>query len=51
MSWQPAPESLTQLATCLKNSLSGFDKTAQKQAELVRCFPFPGTPLPSTEET
>ncbi|PON23200.1 hypothetical protein TGAM01_v207973 [Trichoderma gamsii] len=33
MSWQPAPESLSQLAACLKDSLSGFDKTAQKQAE------------------
>ena len=36
MSWQPAPESLQQLAACLKDSLSGFDKTAQKQADLVR---------------
>lgn len=35
MSWQPAPESLSQLAACLKDSLSGFDKTAQKQAEQV----------------
>ena len=34
-SWQPAPESLQQLAACLKDSLSGFDKNAQKQAELV----------------
>lgn len=34
-SWQPAPESLGQLAACLKDSLSGFDKNAQKQAELV----------------
>ncbi|XP_044716345.1 importin subunit beta-2 [Hirsutella rhossiliensis] len=33
MSWQPAPESLRQLAACLKDSLSGFDKNAQKQAE------------------
>ncbi|KAM6476330.1 armadillo-type protein [Trichoderma sp. SZMC 28011] len=33
MSWQPAPESLSQLAACLKDSLSGFDKAAQKQAE------------------
>jgi len=35
-SWQPAPESLQTLAACLKDSLSGFDKTAQKQAETVR---------------
>ncbi|PMB68051.1 Transportin-1 [Beauveria bassiana] len=35
MSWQPAPESLRQLAACLKDSLSGFDKNAQKQAELM----------------
>ncbi|KAF4508781.1 hypothetical protein G6O67_005120 [Ophiocordyceps sinensis] len=33
MSWQPAPESLRQLASCLKDSLSGFDKNAQKQSE------------------
>ncbi|KJZ75617.1 hypothetical protein HIM_05080 [Hirsutella minnesotensis 3608] len=33
MAWQPAPESLRQLASCLKDSLSGFDKNAQKQAE------------------
>ncbi|KAK7966073.1 uncharacterized protein PG986_000350 [Apiospora aurea] len=32
--WQPSPESLSQLAACLKDSLSGFDKAAQKQAEL-----------------
>ncbi|TDZ54606.1 Importin subunit beta-2 [Colletotrichum trifolii] len=35
MAWQPAPESLSQLASCLKDSLSGFDKNAQKQAELM----------------
>ncbi|EGR46444.1 uncharacterized protein TRIREDRAFT_80398 [Trichoderma reesei QM6a] len=35
MAWQPNPESLNQLAACLKDSLSGFDKTAQKQAELM----------------
>lgn len=35
MAWQPATESLTQLAACLKDSLSGFDKAAQKQAELM----------------
>ncbi|KAI8627691.1 armadillo-type protein [Xylariaceae sp. FL1651] len=35
MEWQPVPESLGQLAACLKDSLSGFDKAAQKQAELM----------------
>jgi transportin-1 len=35
MDWQPNPESLRTLAGCLKNSLSGFDKTAQKQAEIL----------------
>lgn len=38
MSWQPAPESLQQLASCLKDSLSGFDKNAQKQADQVSCL-------------
>jgi hypothetical protein len=33
--WQPNPDSLQTLAACLKDSLSGFNKTAQKQAELV----------------
>ncbi|KAI5458433.1 armadillo-type protein [Mariannaea sp. PMI_226] len=33
MAWQPNPESLQQLAACLKDSLSGFDKNAQKQAD------------------
>lgn len=35
MAWQPSPESLQTLAVYLKDSLSGFDKTAQKKAELV----------------
>ncbi|RYP66105.1 hypothetical protein DL770_008875 [Monosporascus sp. CRB-9-2] len=35
MAWQPNPESLSQLAACLKDSLSGFNKAAQKQAELM----------------
>jgi hypothetical protein len=39
-SWEPSPDSLQQLAACLKDSLSGFNKTAQKQADLVRlCSP------------
>lgn len=37
MSWQPNQESLGTLATCLRDSLSGFNKTAQKQAEIVSC--------------
>ncbi|KAK6197834.1 hypothetical protein LQW54_010540 [Pestalotiopsis sp. IQ-011] len=35
MAWQPSPESLSQLAACLKDSLSGFNKAAQKQAEIM----------------
>ncbi|KAI0115509.1 armadillo-type protein [Nemania sp. FL0031] len=35
MDWQPVPESLSQLAACLKDSLSGFNKAAQKQAETM----------------
>ncbi|KAK1770568.1 importin subunit beta-2 [Phialemonium atrogriseum] len=33
MAWQPNEESLRTLAACLKDSLSGFDKAVQKQAE------------------
>ncbi|KAL7625534.1 hypothetical protein AAE478_004754 [Parahypoxylon ruwenzoriense] len=35
MAWQPSPESLSTLAACLKDSLSGFDVAAQKQAEIM----------------
>ncbi|KID83732.1 Armadillo-like helical [Metarhizium guizhouense ARSEF 977] len=35
MSWQPSQDSLRQLAACLRDSLSGFDKSAQKQAEVM----------------
>ncbi|KAK7698985.1 hypothetical protein SLS64_012040 [Diaporthe eres] len=35
MAWQPSPESLQTLAVYLKDSLSGFDKAAQKKAELM----------------
>lgn len=35
MAWQPASESLRQLAACLKDSLSSFDKQAQQQADLM----------------
>lgn len=35
MAWQPTPESLNQLAGCLKDSLSGWDQAAQKQAMVV----------------
>ncbi|PKS11663.1 hypothetical protein jhhlp_001814 [Lomentospora prolificans] len=33
--WQPNPESLGQLCGYLRDSLSGYDKTAQKQAEMM----------------
>ncbi|KAJ4302098.1 hypothetical protein N0V88_002234 [Collariella sp. IMI 366227] len=33
MAWQPNQESLQTLAVCLKDSLSGFNQAAQKQAE------------------
>ncbi|KAK3939587.1 importin subunit beta-2 [Diplogelasinospora grovesii] len=35
MEWQPSQESLRTLAACLKDSLSGFNKTAQKNAEAM----------------
>ncbi|KAI1813544.1 armadillo-type protein [Poronia punctata] len=35
MSWQPVPESLSQLALCLRDSLSGINKAAQKDAETM----------------
>lgn len=35
MAWQPQAEPLNQLAQCLRDSLSGHDPTAQKNAELV----------------
>lgn len=35
MAWQPQEEPLRQLSGCLKDSLSGHNKNAQKQAELV----------------
>lgn len=34
-SWQPQEEPLRQLSSCLKDSLSGHNKNAQKQAETV----------------
>lgn len=33
--FQPDAQGLKQLADCLKSSLSGHDRTKQKQAELV----------------
>jgi hypothetical protein len=45
MAWQPEEEPLRQLSSCLKDSLSGQNKTAQKQAEIVSGFcqdPFVG---------
>ncbi|AEO63232.1 uncharacterized protein THITE_2108187 [Thermothielavioides terrestris NRRL 8126] len=35
MDWRPNEESLRTLAACLKDSLSGFNKAAQKQAEIM----------------
>ena len=35
MAWQPEQDALRQLSGCLKDSLSGHDKNAQKQAEIV----------------
>jgi hypothetical protein len=35
MAWQPEEEPLRQLSSCLKDSLSGHNKSAQKQAEMV----------------
>lgn len=36
MAWQPQQESLQQLAYSLRDSLSGYDRARQKQAEAVR---------------
>ena len=36
MAWQPQQESLQQLAYSLRDSLSGYDRPRQKQAEEVR---------------
>ena len=35
MAWQPQQESLQQLAYSLRDSLSGYDRARQKQAEEV----------------
>ncbi|KAG0646964.1 Importin subunit beta-2 [Hyphodiscus hymeniophilus] len=35
MVWQPQEEPLRQLSSCLKDSLSGYNKNAQKQAEIM----------------
>ncbi|KAA8568521.1 hypothetical protein EYC84_007543 [Monilinia fructicola] len=35
MAWQPEQEALRQLSGCLKDSLSGQNKNAQKQAEIM----------------
>ncbi|RDL40431.1 ARM repeat-containing protein [Venustampulla echinocandica] len=35
MAWQPEQEALGQLASCLKDSLSGHNKNVQKQAETM----------------
>ena len=41
MDWQPQDEQLRQLAQCLKDSLSGQDQTAMKNAEIVSQSPPP----------
>ena len=38
MAWEPQEEALKQLSGCLKDSLSGHNKNAQKQAEIVSFF-------------
>ena len=38
MAWQPQQESLQQLAYSLRDSLSGYDRARQKQAEEVRAI-------------
>ena len=35
MAWQPEQEPLRQLSGCLRDTLSGHNKSAQKQAEIV----------------
>lgn len=35
MAWQPEQETLRQLTQCLRDSLSGHDQNAQKNAEIV----------------
>ena len=35
MAWQPELEPLRQLSGCLRDTLSGHNKSAQKQAEIV----------------
>lgn len=40
MAWQPQPDQLNQLAQCLRDSLSGHDITAQKNAEQVHPLTF-----------
>jgi hypothetical protein len=44
MAWQPQQESLQQLAYALRDSLSGYDRARQKQAEEVcPTYAFAGT--------
>ena len=45
MAWQPQDEQLRQLAQCLKDSLSGQDQTAMKNAEMVSLLLPPFAPL------
>lgn len=40
MDWSPQDEPLRQLIFCLRDSLNGFDRNLQKQAEQVSFFFF-----------
>lgn len=41
MAWQPQSGPLNQLAQCLRDTLSGHDIEAQKNAEVVCILSFP----------
>ena len=43
MEWQPQQEPLRQLACYLRNSLDGYNRTAQKEAEQVSAFSVPAS--------
>lgn len=45
-SWQPELQQLKQLAQCLNDSLDGRNQVAQKNAEQVRCYPYPSHARP-----
>lgn len=43
MEWQPQQEPLRQLACYLRNSLDGYNRTAQKEAEQVSVLSVPAS--------